>query len=86
MIRDGVLLYEQQVRNENRNAAFEFEPISTVLNQGSKPVAGRKNNAHSVNFQGSPRTLFCRYDGNKSIGSLPYGLCIYFIYAKKQKP
>lgn len=85
MQRDGALLYEQQVRNEDQAADFDFNPIPVLLDQSPKHTSGGKEFAHNVRFEAAPRSLFCRYDGNKSQGSLPYTLYVYFIYEQKQK-
>ncbi len=83
--RDGVLLFETQVRNEFQDADFDFNPAPSFLDNSFKAVSGGMDHALNVTFPGSPRSLFCRYDGNKAPSSLAYKIALYFIYTKKQK-
>lgn len=85
VIRDGVLLFETQVREQLQPASFDFEPAPSFLDSNIKVISGGLDHALNVTFPGSPRSLFCRYDGNKAPSSLAYKIALYFIYTKKQK-
>lgn len=84
--RDGVILYETQVREEIIDAHFtQLIPSISPIESGIVFQSGGKNLFHSVRFTGEPRALFCRYDANNAPSSDSYKFVLYFLYSKKNK-
>ncbi len=85
MTRDGIVLYESQVRTEAYDAEFTQSIISpSEVESGLVRLAGGKDNFQNVRFSARPRSLFCKYDGRRAPSSLAYVLAFYFIYTKKK--
>jgi hypothetical protein len=81
--RDGIVMYETQVRAEAFDAEFIFNPSPSPIEKGIVKQFGAHENFHNVRFSGQPRALFCRFDGNKAPSNTAYVLALYFLYTKK---
>jgi hypothetical protein len=83
LTRDGIVMYETQVRTEAYNADFVFNPSPSDMEEGLVKQCGSQEVFHNVRFSGRPRALFCKYDASQAPTSLPYVLALYFVYTKK---